>query len=120
MATLTPTLTLNTSDATSSPISLTFTDILTTADPVRGLSRQTITTADNQEIVDNGLDAMMYVYVKNLDGTNYVSLQTTAGVVWGRLNPGEFCFFCIQPDAGLEVRANTASCKIEFAYWTKG
>ena len=52
MATLTPTLTLSSTDATSDTLSLSVTDSLTVTDPSVGISRKTITTADNQELVD--------------------------------------------------------------------
>ena len=120
MATLTPTLTLVSTDATSDALSITVTDSLTVTTPTVGLSRATITTADNQEIVDNDLNGQIYVYIKNLDGTNYVKLQNTASQEWGQLKAGEFAFFPLIHGAGLEVRADTASCNIEYTYWTAG
>ena len=55
-----------------------------------------------------------------MDTTNFVVLQTTASVQYARLSPGEFAFFAINDGAGLEARADTASCVLEYAYWTKG
>jgi len=92
MATLTPTLTLASTDATSdTAFTFTVTDALTVdnAGPFQGLSRKTITTADNQELVD----------------------EATSGV---------FYFFPINDGAGLEARADTASCVLEFAFFKKG
>ena len=93
MATLTPTLTLASTDLTSDTgFSFTVTDSLTidTAGPFRGLS------------------------------TNFVILQTTASVQYARLSPGEFCFFPVNDSNGLEARADTASCILEFAFFKKG
>jgi len=120
MATLTPTLTLTSSDATSETLSLSVTDTLTTTDPSIGISRITITTADNQELVDEAVSGIRYFYAKNIDTTNFVILQTTASVQYARLSPGEFCFFPVNDGNGLEARADTASCVLEYAYWTKG
>jgi hypothetical protein len=121
MATLTPTLTLTSSDATSDTLSLSVTDTLTVTAPSVGISKITITTADNQELVDEATgSAIHYFYAKNTDTTNFVVLQTTASVQYARLSPGEFCFFPINAAAGLEARADTASCVLEYAYWTKG
>ena len=75
----------------------------------RGLSRQTITTADDQELVDEAISGVHYFYAKNTDSTNFVILQTTASVQYARLSPGEFCFFPINDSNGLEARADTAS-----------
>jgi len=36
------------------------------------------------------------------------------------LSPGEFCFFPVNDGNGLEARADTASCVLEYAYWKKG
>ena len=120
MATLTPTLTLTSSDATSDTLSLSVTDSLTVTAPSVGISKITITTADNQELVDEAGSAISYFYAKNTDTSNFVVLQTTASVQYARLSPGEFCFFPINAAAGLEARADTASCVLEYAYWTKG
>mgnify|MGYP003122223591 FL=1 len=120
MATLTPTLTLTSTDATSDALSITVTDSLTITEPSIGLSRQTITVADDQELVDEAVAGTFYFYAKNLDLTNFVILQTTASVQYARLSPGEFCFFPINTGAGLEARADTASCILEYGYWKKG
>ena len=120
MAILTPKLTLSSSDATSDTLSLSVTDTLTVTAPSIGISKITITTADNQELVDEAGSAISYFYAKNTDTSNFVVLQTTASVQYARLSPGEFCFFPINAAAGLEARADTASCVLEYAYWTKG
>ena len=120
MATLTPTLALTSTDATSDTLSFSVTDTLTVTDPSVGLSRKTITTADNQELVDEGTAGVFYFYAKNTDATNFIVLQTTASVHYARLSPGEFCFFPVNDGNGLEARADTASCIIEYAYWKKG
>ena len=119
MATLNATLTLSSTDALSDVLSFTVTDELTVTAPTQGLSRQTITTADDQELVDNAVSGVKYFYAKNLDSTNFVILQTTASVQYARLSPGEFAFFPINDGAGLEARADTASCILEFAFFAK-
>ena len=120
MATLNATLTLASTDATSDTLSMTVTDSLTTTTPSIGISRVTITTADNQELVDEATSGVFYFYAKNLDDTNFVILQTTGSVQYARLSPGEFAFFPVNDGNGLEARADTASCSLEYAYWKKG
>lgn len=120
MATLTPTLTLTSSDATSDTLSLSVTDTLTITNPSIGISKIVITTADNQELVDEAVSGISYFYAKNTDNTNFVILQTTGSVQYARLSPGEFCFFPVNDGNGLEARADTANCVLEYAYWTKG
>ena len=120
MATLKPTLSLSSTDATSDSLSFSVTDSLTVTNPSVGLSRKTITTADNQELVDEAESGVFYFYAKNTDASNFVILQTTASVQYARLSPGEFCFFPVNDGNGLEARADTASCVLEFAFFKKG
>ena len=117
---LVPTLTIKDTTTFSDTIDFSVTDTLTTGTPSQGLTKVTITTADNQELVDEATSGVFYFYAKNTDSTNFVILQTTGSVQYARLSPGEFCFFPINDGAGLEARADTASCILEYAYWAKG
>jgi hypothetical protein len=117
---LVPTLTIKDSTTFSDEINFSVTDSLTTGTPSQGLTKATITTADNQELVDEATSGVFYFYAKNTDSTNFVILQTTASQQYARLSPGEFCFFPINDGAGLEARADTASIILEYAYWAKG
>ena len=116
---LVPTLTLNDTTTFSDTINFSVTDSLSVESPAQGLTLATITTADNQELVDEAVSGVFYFYAKNTDSTNFVILQTTASVQYARLGPGEFCFFPINDGVGLEARADTASCILEYAYWKK-
>jgi len=119
MATLTPKLTLTgTATDFGSALNLAVSSSLTVGEPTQGLSRKTITTADDQELVATA-GGVKYFYAKNLDSTNFVILQTVASQQYARLSPGEFCFFPINDGNGLEARADTASCILEFAFFTK-
>jgi hypothetical protein len=120
MGTLVPTLTLTDSTTFSDEISFSVTDSLTTGTPSQGLTKVTITTSDNQELVDEAVSGVRYFFAKNTDASNFVILQTTASVQYARLSPGEWCFFPINDGAGLEARADTASIVLEYAYWAKG
>ena len=117
--TLTPTLTLNDSTTFSSTINFSVTDTLSVEAPAQGLTKVTITTADDQELVDDAVSGVFYFYAKNHDSSNFVILQTTGRVQYARLSPGEFCFFPINDGNGLEARADTASIELEYAYWKK-
>jgi hypothetical protein len=117
---LVPTLSIKDTTTFSDEINFSVTDSLTTGTPSQGLTKATITTADNQELVDEATSGVFYFYAKNTDSTNFVILQTTGSVQYARLSPGEFCFFPINDGAGLEARADTASCILEYAYWKKG
>ena len=117
---LVPTLTIKDTTTFSDTIDFSVTDSLTTGTPSQGLTKVTITTADDQELVDEATSGVFYFYAKNTDSTNFVILQTTGSVQYARLSPGEFCFFPVNDGNGLEARADTASCVLEYAYWAKG
>ena len=70
--------------------------------------------------MDEAVSGVFYFYAKNLDSTNFIILQTTASVQYARIGPGEFAFFPVNDGAGVEARADTASCIIEYGYWKKG
>lgn len=120
MATLSPTLTLVSSDASTDALSFTISDSLTTEEPSVNIARASIlhtgatnilTSADNTSIT--------YVYLKNLDTSNIITLKTDGAVAFLDLGPGEFAFIPVKGAVGLEAQANTATCKLEYGYWTK-
>jgi hypothetical protein len=117
---LVPTLTITDTTTFTDAVSFSVSDSLTTGTPSQGLTKVTITTSDDQELVDNAVSGVRYFFAKNHDTSNFVVLQTTASVQYARLSPGEWCFFPINDGAGLEARADTASCVLEYAYWAKG
>jgi hypothetical protein len=121
MAKLTAKLTLVSTDiSTQESLSLSAENTLTVVPEIKGVSQITITTADDQELVDEAVSGIRYFYAKNLDTTNFIVLKTTANVTYSILSPGEFAFFPIQTGVGLEAKANDAPCVLEYAYFTKG
>ena len=117
---LVPTLSIKDTTTFSDEINFSVTDSLTTGTPSQGLTKATITTADNQELVDDAVSGVFYFFARNTDSTNFVILQTTASQQYARLSPGEFCFFPVNDGNGLEARADTASCVLEYAFFAKG
>ena len=123
MGTLAATLTLSDSTTFSDAINFSVTDSLTTTAPAQGLTIQTITTADNQELVDEGTSGVFYFFARNTDSTNFVILQTTASQQYARLSPGEFCFFPINDGNGFKkydaplTKRNAASTYSELNYY---
>ena len=121
MATLTPLLKLTSADATADPLALSETDTLTVQAPSVSLAKASILHTAPTNILTaaaNTLDT--YVYLKNTDATNFVEVKTDAAAVLIQLNPGEFAFFPVQGAIGLELQASTATCVIDYGYWTKG
>lgn len=55
-----------------------------------------------------------YLFVKNLDDTNYVEIGSTTGVYDIKLKTGEIALY--RHNSGtIYAKANTAACKVE--YW---
>ena len=146
MATLTPTLTLASTDVfANQAISMSVTDSLTVTAPMTDISR--MATDDN---IGNGAGVIIgedtnqyFVYVKHLgllasDGTtashatnDFITLTNedgTATALVPKLQPGEFAFFPMKEgdggsggtgDGGLKVVAASAAVMIEFGYWKR-
>ena len=119
MATLTATLALTSTDATSESLGLTVTDALSTTNPAISIARQSVATTGQFDILTTAKADITYVYVKNIDTTNIITLKTDGGVAHMDLSAGEFAFFPVKGAVGLEATANTAPCVLEYGYWTK-
>ena len=135
MATLTPTLTLTSTDAFSHQnISISVTDSLTITAPYSDVSR--FDTGDTNDVgggagimhpASGGSDVYFYVRHTGLlasDGvtatTNLVTLQDVANNTMLRLVAGEFAFFPLLAAEGLKAVSATADVILEYAYFTKG
>ena len=120
MATLTPTLTLATTDATSDALSIALAGSLTITNPSINIARDAILHTAPTNILTTADAGITYVYLKNLDGTNIISVYTDGAVAFLDLSPGEFAFMPVKGAVGLEVQATVATCILEYGYWTKG
>jgi hypothetical protein len=119
MSTLTVTLKLVSNNSTTDPLNFGEADTLTVTSPISALSRDNITTAAAKNILTAAANTVKtYVYMKNLDATNFVEAKDDAGNVLIELGPGEFAFFPVQGSIGLEVQADTATCEVEYGFWT--
>ena len=120
MATLTPTLTLTSTNALTDALSITFTDSLTVTDPVE-IAKVTATTSNSPTIVAASDSNTYYVYLKNTDSVNFVSVKDGGGTnILMKIHAGEFVFFTLAPSEGLILDADTASCVVEYGIFKKG
>ena len=136
MATLKPTLTLESTGGTSgvsedSTLSLSVSDSLTVTDPMVGVSRIACTTTGASTIILPSIDATRYVYIKNtgLDASDTalaagvtVKVETGDGARVIDLAADEFCFLPHHAEAAgiLQLEASADTVVVEYAYWTKG
>ena len=119
MATLTPKLTLTSSNATSDTLNITVTDTFSVGEPSVSLSRISIAADAATNLRTTSDSSITYMYLKNMDATNTITVKTDGAVAFLDLSPGEFAFLPLKGAVGMEVQANTAACILEYGYWTK-
>ena len=130
MATLIPTLTISSSDATSDMLSFSVVDNLTIKAPSQSLSQVVVdTTGANNIIVAANDNKQTWVFIRHTgkaadgttDTTNHCDIEITGDVAAGTLKPGEFCFFPFCGNGaskGVQLQAVSASVTMEYAYWS--
>ena len=128
MATLTPTLTLTSTDATTDQLSFSVTDSLSVTAPHIGLAKIAVTTVGANNIIQPATDGQTYyVYVKHtgVDAsgsavTTTLNIELTGDVVIGKLAAGEFMFMPVGGHSlGVQLHASGSTIVAEYAYFTK-
>ena len=132
MATLTPSLTLSSTDASSDVLSFTVTDTLTIAAPSVGLSKINATATGASNIIVPAGTAISYLYVRHTGTTDgstataqLVDLEITDdNTAFARLGAGEFLFMPFNhagESVGVQLQVAHASVvQMEYAFFTKG
>tara|TARA_R100001463_G_scaffold20709_1_gene50243 strand:- start:951 stop:1313 length:363 start_codon:yes stop_codon:yes gene_type:complete len=119
MATLTAKLTLSSSNTTSDALNLTVSETVSVGEPSVNLSRVSVATDAATNLRTTSDSSVTYIYLKNMDSTNIITVKTDGAVSFLDLSPGEFAFLPLKGAIGMEVQANTAACILEYGYWTK-
>ena len=129
MATLTPTLTLTSTDATTDQLAFSVTDSLSVTAPHVGLAKIAVSTTGANNIIQPATDGQTYyVYVKHTgvdasgsDVTTTCNIELTGDVIIGKLAAGEFAFFPSGGHSlGVQLQASSGTIVAEYAYFTKG
>ena len=121
MATLTPTLTLVSTDLTSNELNFSVTDSLSVTDPFRGMSNETVPPTSG---------VVTYFYCRHTgttDGSTTtivpVDVEETGDAAFARLGPGEWMYvpFCHHAgDVGIQFQVTTDTAVLmEYAFFTK-
>jgi len=128
MATLTPTLTLTSTDATTDQLSFSVTDSLSVTAPHVGLAKIAVTNVGANNIIQPATDGQTYyVYVKHtgVDSTGSaitttLNIELTGDVIIGKLAAGEFMFMPVGGHSlGVQLQASSGTIVAEYAYFTK-
>lgn len=118
MASLTSTTKLSTTSVSSENFSISLTKLLSVKNPT--IQTKTVdVAADADTAVLNGSanTAATYLWIYNKDSTNYVGVELATTLLL-RVGPGEITVICVEPLKAVDLRANTATCKVEFGYFT--
>ena len=131
MATLTPTITLTSTDATIDQLAFSVTDSLSVTSPLQSMSKvvATATGGDNIVVPLTG-GTITYFYCRHTgttDGstttTQLVDVEETGDAAFARLGPGEFLFlpFCHHAgNVGIQFQvAHASNVQMEYAFFTK-
>ena len=113
MATLTPTLTLVSTDATSDELSFSVTDSLTIAQKVISPSRVKTSTGDLTLFASSSY-SHSYVYLKNMDNTIAMDVDFGSTASFN-MRPGEFAFFPWHASQSIVVAADSGTPYLEYA-----
>tara|TARA_R110000765_G_scaffold31803_2_gene74152 strand:- start:501 stop:893 length:393 start_codon:yes stop_codon:yes gene_type:complete len=129
MATVTPTLTLVSTDAFShQPINVSVTDSLSVVAPYTDLSRIAAATSGGTELIAATQAVVTYIFLKhtgvlasNGNATeNLVTVENaTSGEGIATLAAGEFMFLPLKASEGLQVISATAPVFVEYIYFSK-
>ena len=113
MATLTPTLTLTSKDATTDQLSFSVTDSLTISNDIVGLSKIKLTTSDLE--IGPTTYGKSYVFLKNTDDTIAINIEITDGNSTIQLAAGEFAFFPWTGASGIVAFSASGTPYLEYA-----
>jgi hypothetical protein len=118
MATLTPTLTLTSTNAMSDSLSISVTDSLTVTNPVE-LATKSIATGSAQAVIASN-SAFSYVYLKVKSGTNTTDWVQVllGGHAKLKMRVGEFAFLPLYNSQAITAEAQGGACIVEFGYWS--
>ena len=128
MATLTPTLTLTSSDAFSDELSFSVTDSLSVTSPSQSLSTVTATTTGADTVIIPNLDARRFFFLRHTGVDSGGSTVTTDLKVeegdenwFARIGPGEWMWVPLNADGAHKIQLETTGGTIvaEYAYWTR-
>jgi len=118
MANLTAKIDLNTANNSSELFSFQLTKLLSIKNPSVQTFAVTVAHDADTAVLDGTENAeATYLWIYNRDATNYVKIELATVAVL-RVGPGEAQLLCIEPSKAVDLRADTADCKVEYGYFT--
>ena len=127
MATLTPTIKLESTDATSDSLSFTVNPSVSVTDPSVGLSKIAATTTGGDTIIVPDHSDTRYLYLKHTGKdasdsavTTTLNVETADDVPFAKLSANEWMFVPVGgANLKIQLQASASTIIAEYAYWTK-
>ena len=127
MATLTPTIKLESTDATSDSLSFTVNPSVSVTDPSVGLSKIAATTTGGDTIIVPDHSDTRYLYLKHTGKdasdsavTPTLNVETADDVPFAKLSANEWMFVPVGgANLKIQLQASASTIIAEYAYWTK-
>jgi len=129
MATLTPTLTLVSTDAASDELNFSVTDTLTVKEPSVGLSKISASTTGGDNVILTSHSSIRYLYLRHTgknaagsDVTTMLEVEIENGKSFAELGANEWMFVPVGQNGGsvaVQLEAASGDIVAEYAYWTK-
>jgi hypothetical protein len=129
MATLTPTLTLNSTDAFSDVLNFSVTDSLSVKAPSQSLSTVIAGTGGGDTIIKTATTNTVYLFIRHTGTTDgstgtahQLDVEDTGNVGHARLKANEWLFMPFSSSAGnvgIQLQTTSGSIQVEYAYWTQ-
>jgi len=129
MATLTPTLTLVSTDAASDELNFSVTDTLTVKEPSVGLSKISANTTGGDNVILTSHSSIRYLYLRHTgknaagsDVTTMLEVEIENGKSFAELGANEWMFVPVGQNGGsvaVQLEASSGDIVAEYAYWTK-
>ena len=129
MATLTPTLTLVSTDAASDELNFSVTDTLTVKEPSVGLSKISASATGGDNVILTSHSSIRYLYLRHTgknaagsDVTTMLEVEIENGKSFAELGANEWMFVPVGQNGGsvaVQLEAASGDIVAEYAYWTK-
>jgi len=109
---------LVTSSSTVGPDKLDFAveKSVSVTEPLLNMAKVSVATGSDTVILGTS-NVQSYVYLRNTDATNFVTIKNNADNTLAIIRPGEFALFPLAASAGLELIADTDACICEYGHW---
>jgi hypothetical protein len=109
---------LSTTSSTVGPDKLDFAveKSVSVTEPLLNMAKVSVAIKSGTVILGTG-NVQSYVYIRNTDATNFVTVTNNAGNTLAIIRAGEFALFPLAASAGLELIADTEACVCEYGHW---